>query len=100
MSRPLPPDHNARYGAAHRRLRGMWKHRIKQGGVTCWRCGEQLPADIPDNAWDLGHDDKDRSKYRGPEHSAGCNRSAAGKASALKRRGHLRPTPRHPGVLP
>ena len=27
-------------------------------------------------AWDLGHDDYDRSIYRGPEH-ARCNRSAA-----------------------
>jgi hypothetical protein len=31
----------------------------------CWRCGGWVNPSIP---WHLGHDDVDRSIYRGPEH--------------------------------
>jgi len=31
----------------------------------CWRCGELIR---PGQPWHLGHDDYDRTKYRGPEH--------------------------------
>jgi hypothetical protein len=44
---------------------------VEAGNVICWRCGELIGADEP---FDLGHDDQDRSQYRGPEHQ-GCNRA-------------------------
>lgn len=61
------------YGRAHERLRGWWRPYVEAGLVDCWRCGRRIGAREP---WDLGHDDYDRSVYRGPEH-ASCNRSAA-----------------------
>lgn len=45
----------------------------------CWRCDN--PID-PKN-WDLGHDDWDRSIYRGPE-CPSCNRSAAGRKRPVR----------------
>ena len=94
MTRPSRQERG--YDAAHNRLRGLWKHRIKQGGVTCWRCGDPI---TPNEPWDLGHDDHDRSKHRGPEHAARCNRSAAGRKSAEQRAKYKRPPERHPGLL-
>lgn len=44
---------------------------VEAGGVLCWRCGALIDRRAP---WDLGHDDVDRTKYRGPEHRA-CNRA-------------------------
>jgi hypothetical protein len=46
---------------------------VAAGVVDCWRCGRRIE---PGQAWDLGHDDVDRSRWRGPEH-ASCNRRAA-----------------------
>ena len=66
------------YDRDHDRLRDWWKPRVAAGTVDCWRCGHRIR---PDEPWDLGHDDHDRSKYRGPEHAGRCNRSAAGRAS-------------------
>jgi hypothetical protein len=76
------PHSTARgYGRAHRKLRADWQRRMDEGEtVNCWRCGEPIE---PGEAWDLGHDDDDRTLYRGPEHAGRCNRSAAG------RRGHI-----------
>ena len=65
------------YGTAHTKLRAQWAPKVATGTVTCWRCGKRIP---PGSEWDLGHDDDDRTRYRGPEHLA-CNRSAAGKAA-------------------
>lgn len=62
------------YGARHQRLRAKWATKVAAGGVRCWRCGE--PID-PSEPWDLGHDDKDRSITRGPEHANRCNRASA-----------------------
>ncbi len=63
------------YGAEHRKLRAAWQPRVAAGGVLCARCGRPI---VPGTAWDLGHDDIDRSMYRGPEHRR-CNRAVAGR---------------------
>lgn len=57
------------YGADHKALRAEWQRRMDAGErVTCWRCAEQGHThDVDPNRWDLGHDDNDRSVYRGPE---------------------------------
>lgn len=65
------------YGAAHQRAREGWKPAVQAGQVRCARCGRPIR---PGQPWDLGHDDRDRSRYAGPEHVA-CNRSTAGRAS-------------------
>jgi hypothetical protein len=44
---------------------------VEAGIVKCARCGELIEAGA---AWDLGHDDLDRSSWVGPEHRR-CNRS-------------------------
>lgn len=59
------------YGTAHTRLRAKWARKVATGTVDCWRCGRRLN---PLEPWDLGHDDLDRSVYRGPECVA-CNRA-------------------------
>lgn len=74
------------YGGGHQKLRAQVKKLVEAGGVVCWRCG--LPID-PNGKFDLGHDDVDRSVYRGPEH-VGCNRATSGrKGAAPPRRWHL-----------
>lgn len=61
------------YGADHQTVRAQVAPMVEAGAATCWRCGD--PID-PDGPWDLGHDDHDRSIYRGPEHP-GCNRATS-----------------------
>jgi hypothetical protein len=71
------------YGMTHDRLRRSWARRLADGElVFCWRCGHRVFAD---SAWDLGHDDHDRSRHRGPE-CENCNRRAGGRAGARARR--------------
>lgn len=62
------------YGWKHQQLRKKWKPKVATGTVRCWRCGRFI---APNEPWDLGHDDLDRSIYRGPEHRA-CNRDTIG----------------------
>jgi hypothetical protein len=61
------------YSTEHKRQRAAWKRRVDAGEVNCWRCGQFIP---PFSKWHLGHDDLDRSIYRGPEH-VGCNCAVA-----------------------
>lgn len=63
------------YGYDHQQERARVAPLVATGNVKCWRCGEFIAADEP---FDLGHDDQDRAKYRGPEHVA-CNRATAGR---------------------
>ena len=62
------------YGRGHRALKKHLEPVVAAGLARCWRCGEPIDKDEP---WDLGHDDHDRSRYRGPEHRA-CNRATNG----------------------
>jgi len=64
------------YDHAHRSLRKAFIPEHQSGTLTCWRCHELIE---PDEPFDLGHDDNDRTIYRGPEHANRCNRSAAGR---------------------
>jgi hypothetical protein len=70
------------YGAKHQKKRRVAARAVAQGTVDCWRCG--LPIQ-PGQMWDLGHDDDDRTAYKGPEHAkaadcpAGGNRATAGR---------------------
>ncbi|GAB3776740.1 hypothetical protein GCM10027600_43020 [Nocardioides ginsengisegetis] len=63
------------YDATHDRLRASYQQRMDQGHTyTCWRCTKPIDP----NAWHLGHDDHDRSRYRGPECPA-CNLATSGR---------------------
>ena len=70
------------YGYQHKKLRAQIAPEVEAGRTNCWRCREPIRKG---QAWDLGHDDDDRTKYRGPEHAhaadctAGGNRATAGR---------------------
>lgn len=59
------------YGNEHQKLRRTIAREVKAGNAYCWRCTKPI---APNEPWDLGHDDDDRTKYNGPEHQA-CNRA-------------------------
>ena len=61
------------YGGEHQALRKPIATLVASGNAVCWRCGRPI---LPWMQWDLGHDDFDRSIYRGLEHRH-CNRSSA-----------------------
>jgi len=67
--------HERGYDAQHDAERARWAPLVATGNVKCWRCRLHIAPDAP---WDLGHDDRDRTVYRGPEHEA-CNRATAGR---------------------
>jgi hypothetical protein len=55
------------YGGEHQKLRRQYADQLEREGVLqCWRCGRPI---LPGMKWHLGHDDWDRSIYRGPEHA-------------------------------
>lgn len=70
------------YGAQHQARREYWKPIVAAGNVDCRRCGKPIH---PSAAWDLGHDDEDRSLPTYPEHrhardcEQGGNRATAGR---------------------
>lgn len=77
------------YGYAHRQARKRFARLVATGTVVCARAGCGRLID-PDEDWDLGHDDSDRTRYVGPEHAA-CNRATAGRRGGLlDRRRHSR----------
>jgi hypothetical protein len=59
------------YGSVHRQRRKALEPLVAAGRAACWRCGQPI---VPGEPWDLGHDDDDRTRYRGAEHRA-CNRA-------------------------
>jgi hypothetical protein len=61
------------YCAHHQQLRASLQPTVSAGRATCWRCTEPI---APDEPWDLGHDDDDRTLYRGIE-CRKCNRSTS-----------------------
>jgi hypothetical protein len=63
---------NRGYGRHHRKLRQRLTPFVASGRAICARCGRPIAVGEP---WDLGHDDRDRGLYVGPEHRA-CNRAA------------------------
>jgi len=79
------------YGSAHQRLRKRLEPIVASGQAECWRCG--LPIQ-PGQEWDLGHDDEDRSIYRGPEHARRADCPAGGNRATrrLDRRPDAAPT--------
>ena len=63
------------YDAAHDRLRSQYQRRMNRGEpFNCWRCSEPINPEH----WMLGHDDNDRSIYRGPE-CVPCNCAVTGR---------------------
>jgi hypothetical protein len=67
--RPTPAARG--YRPAHRALRKRLAPLVASGCVRCARCGQLIR---PDEPWDLGHSDWDRTRYSGPEHRR-CNRA-------------------------
>jgi hypothetical protein len=67
------------YGAIHKHLRERYRLLIGEGSVVlCARCRKRL---LPGEPFDLGHVDRDRTRYAGPEHRR-CNRVAGAKSGA------------------
>lgn len=76
------------YDAAHDRLRADYQHRMDRGeAFDCWRCGDQIDPEH----WHLGHDDDDRSRYRGPE-CVPCNTATSGRRNKPRRAGRQHPS--------
>jgi hypothetical protein len=92
------------YDSPHKRRRAAEDRRVRAGGVRCARGADCKRAELVDEVmvggfilpgedWDLGHDDRDRSRYVGPEHSA-CNRATTGRGGTRRR-----PAEPHPGSI-
>ena len=63
------------YDRQHEQRREQWRPEVEAGLVDCWRCKQRIEAGEP---WHLGHDDHDRSIYRGPE-CVDCNCATSGR---------------------
>lgn len=70
------------YGTKHQELRRRWQRIIDRTGAACWRCGAEIRRG---DEWHLGHDDHDRTVYRGPE-CVLCNLRAAAVKGNIRRR--------------
>jgi hypothetical protein len=70
---PRPSTTARGYGTPHQALRRRFAELVKGGRVTCARCGGPIH---PEEAWDLGHVDGDRTRWAGPEHRR-CNRATS-----------------------
>lgn len=68
------------YDAAHDKLRAQYQRRMDAGEeFTCWRReSPRCTGTIDPQRWQLGHDDHDRSVYRGPE-CVPCNLATSGR---------------------
>lgn len=75
------------YGAQHQGKRAALAPTVDAGLAVCWRCGRPITPGTP---WDLGHDDTDRTVYRGPEHRGPCNRAAGARKANARRRARRR----------
>lgn len=95
---PRPSTTERGYGAAHQRARRRAARLVAAGNAYCWRClaagrSREQAWIAPDAPWDLGHDDRDRSITRGPEHQR-CNRG-----TSSRRPPRARPVEQHPGLI-
>jgi len=98
-SKARPTSAQRGYDHKHQKLRKREARKVEAGLAHCWRCLSEGKSKEeawiePGSAWDLGHDDKDRTMYRGPEH-ARCNRSTTSRRPSRKR-----PSETHPGLIP
>lgn len=59
------------YCSHHQALRASLVPIVAAGHAECWRCGRRL---APGEAFDLGHDDADKTLWRGIE-CLPCNRA-------------------------
>lgn len=66
------------YGHKHQQKRAEYQKVVDAGAAECWRCHDPVP---PGSEWQLGHDDHDRTKYRGVE-CVKCNESTGGRKGA------------------
>ncbi len=73
----------------HRAKVKEYKALREAGLASCWRCGRWIPPGAPMHA---GHDDHDRTVYRGPE-CPPCNLKAAGRKGAIVKNLRHRPVP-------
>lgn len=63
------------YDATHDTLRAEFQRRMDAGHrFNCWRCTKPIDP----THWHLGHDDHNRTVYRGPE-CVPCNLATAGR---------------------
>jgi hypothetical protein len=60
------------YGWKHQQERAAWAKTVEAGLAACARCG--LAIDPVSEAWDLDHDDADRSRYLGASHARATGR--------------------------
>ena len=90
---PGAPD----YGWQHQQARAEWAPIVATGRVVCRRCCHTIDRG---QAWDMGHDDRDPTRYIGPEH-AHCNRRAGAlKGNARRTYTSRRHTPPEPDPQP